>query len=68
MRAVLESVGVDVYKRQLVYGKKSSGGRNSEGKMTMRYIGGGHRKVISPLIPMQCQLLKEKQQTYQPRK
>ena len=24
----------------------SSGGRNNSGKMTMRYIGGGHKKVI----------------------
>ena len=29
-----------VPEKSLVYGKKSSGGRNSEGKMTMRYIGG----------------------------
>ncbi len=26
-------------------GKKSSGGRNNEGKMTMRYIGGGHKRM-----------------------
>src|ERR1700761_249095 len=24
----------------------SSGGRNNSGKMTMRYIGGGHKKVL----------------------
>ena len=24
---------------------KSSGGRNNQGKMTMRYIGGGHKKM-----------------------
>lgn len=26
--------------------KKSSGGRNNTGKMTMRYIGGGHKKML----------------------
>ncbi len=28
--------------KSLVVGKKSTGGRNNTGKMTMRYIGGGH--------------------------
>ena len=28
----------------LVVSKKRSGGRNADGKMTMRYIGGGHKK------------------------
>ena len=32
--------------KSLVFGKKSSGGRNNEGKMTMRYIGGGSKKII----------------------
>ncbi len=41
-----EEITASVPEKSLVYGKKSSGGRNSEGKMTMRYIGGGHRKVI----------------------
>ena len=41
-----EEITARVPEKSLVYGKKSSGGRNSEGKMTMRYIGGGHRKVI----------------------
>src|SRR5574344_3066940 len=31
--------------KSLVYGVRKSGGRNNEGKMTMRYIGGGHRKL-----------------------
>src|SRR5574344_1055843 len=31
--------------KSLVYGVSKSGGRNNEGKMTMRYIGGGHRKL-----------------------
>lgn len=30
--------------KSLVVGKKRSGGRNNTGKMTMRYIGGGHKK------------------------
>ena len=35
------------YQKSLfVFGKKSSGGRNNEGKMTMRYIGGGTRRLF----------------------
>jgi large subunit ribosomal protein L2 len=30
--------------KSLVVGKRRSGGRNNTGKMTMRYIGGGHKK------------------------
>lgn len=30
--------------KSLVVSQKRSGGRNSDGKMTMRYIGGGHKK------------------------
>jgi len=30
--------------KSLVYGKRKTGGRNNNGKMTMRYIGGGHKK------------------------
>ena len=29
---------------------KKSGGRNSAGKMTSRYIGGGHKKDLESLI------------------
>lgn len=32
--------------KSLVVTKKRSGGRNNTGKMTMRYIGGGHRKKL----------------------
>ena len=32
--------------KSLLLSKKRSGGRNNEGKMTMRYIGGGHKKII----------------------
>jgi large subunit ribosomal protein L2 len=31
--------------KSLVRGKKRTGGRNNTGKMTMRYIGGGHKKL-----------------------
>jgi large subunit ribosomal protein L2 len=31
--------------KSLVYGVRKSGGRNNEGKMTMRYIGGGHKRL-----------------------
>ena len=30
--------------KSLVVGKKKTGGRNNTGKMTMRYIGGGHKR------------------------
>jgi large subunit ribosomal protein L2 len=30
--------------KSLVAGKKKSGGRNNDGRMTMRYIGGGHKQ------------------------
>lgn len=31
--------------KSLVYGKKKSGGRNNDGRMTMRYVGGGHKQL-----------------------
>ena len=31
--------------KSLVVGKRSTGGRNNTGKMTMRYIGGGHKRM-----------------------
>ncbi len=37
-------VTTNVPERSLVEAKKRSGGRNSSGHMTMRYIGGGHKK------------------------
>ena len=39
-----EEITASVPEKSLVYGKRSTGGRNNEGKMTMRYIGGGHRQ------------------------
>ncbi len=32
--------------KSLLLPKKRSGGRNNEGKMTMRYLGGGHKKMF----------------------
>ena len=37
-------VTTNVPEKSLVETKKSTGGRNSSGHMTMRYIGGGHKK------------------------
>ena len=31
--------------QSLVFGLRKSGGRNNQGKMTMRYIGGGHKQL-----------------------
>ena len=31
--------------KSLLSPKKSSGGRNNDGKMTVRYIGGGHKQM-----------------------
>lgn len=41
-----EAITVDRPEKSLVVAKKRSGGRNNTGKMTMRYIGGGHRKKL----------------------
>ena len=32
--------------KSLVFGKRKTGGRNHVGKMTMRYIGGGHKQLF----------------------
>ena len=39
-----EEITASVPEKSLVYGKRSTGGRNNVGKMTMRYIGGGHKR------------------------
>ncbi len=39
-----EEITASVPEKSLVYGKRSTGGRNSSGRMTMRYMGGGHKK------------------------
>ena len=39
-----EEITASVPEKSLVCGKLSTGGRNAAGKMTVRYIGGGHKK------------------------
>src|SRR5574344_451003 len=40
-----EEVTAKKPEKSLTYGVRNSGGRNNQGKMTMRYIGGGHKKL-----------------------
>lgn len=40
-----ETITASAPEKSLVYGLNKSGGRNNEGKMTMRYIGGGHKQL-----------------------
>ncbi len=39
-----EEITASVPEKSLVIGKLSTGGRNNQGKMTARYIGGGHKR------------------------
>ena len=39
-----DAITTDKPEKSLLDPKKRSGGRNSQGKMTMRYLGGGHKK------------------------
>ena len=39
-----DAITTDKPERSLIAPKKASGGRNSQGKMTMRYTGGGHKQ------------------------
>ncbi len=39
-----DSITSSTPEKSLVKGKSKSGGRNGDGKMTMRYIGGGHKR------------------------
>jgi large subunit ribosomal protein L2 len=39
-----DTITADKPEKSLIAPKKRSGGRNNNGKMTMRYIGGGHKK------------------------
>ena len=41
-----DDVTTSVPEKSLVFGKKSTGGRNNYGKMTVRYRGGGHKKLM----------------------
>ncbi len=42
--STFEEITSSTPEKSLLVSKKSSGGRNNSGKMTMRYIGGGHKK------------------------
>ena len=39
-----ETITASAPEKSLVFGANKSGGRNNTGKMTMRYIGGGHKR------------------------
>jgi len=39
-----EEITTSKPEKSLIKGKSKSGGRNNQGRMTMRYIGGGHKK------------------------
>lgn len=39
-----EEITASAPEKSLVVGKSASGGRNNTGKMTMRYLGGGHKR------------------------
>ena len=43
--SALDEITTSKPEKSLVYGVRKSGGRNNQGKMTMRYIGGGHKKL-----------------------
>jgi len=42
--STFDDITTSTPEKSLLEGKRKSGGRNSNGKMTMRYIGGGHKK------------------------
>ena len=39
-----DTITTNAPEKSLVRGGSKSGGRNHDGKMTMRYLGGGHKK------------------------
>ena len=45
-----EEITASVPEKSLVFGKRSTGGRNNVGKMTMRYMGGGSQEKIQDLL------------------
>ncbi len=42
--SAFDSITTAKPEKSLVVGKRKTGGRNNKGKMTMRYIGGGHKR------------------------
>ncbi len=43
--SAFDEITADVPEKSLLAPSKRSGGRNNEGKMTMRYLGGGHKQM-----------------------
>ncbi len=43
--STFEEITTNKPEKSLVFGVRKSGGRNNQGKMTMRYIGGGHKRL-----------------------
>ena len=41
-----EEITTSTPEKSLLKGKNKKGGRNNQGRMTMRYIGGGHKQKI----------------------
>lgn len=46
LTADFKEITTDKPEKSLILSTKSSGGRNNSGKMTMRYLGGGHKKAL----------------------
>jgi large subunit ribosomal protein L2 len=44
--SAFDDITTSTPEKSLVVGKKSTGGRNNTGKMTVRYRGGGHKKCL----------------------
>jgi len=44
--SAFDDITTDKPEKSLLISKRSSGGRNNTGKMTMRYMGGGHKRKI----------------------
>lgn len=44
--STFEEITCSTPEKSLVFGKRKTGGRNHVGKMTMRYIGGGHKQLF----------------------
>jgi len=41
-----DDVTTSVPEKTLVFGKRSTGGRNNQGRITVRYRGGGHKRLV----------------------
>lgn len=41
-----EEITASAPEKSLVFGKRKTGGRNNDGRLTMRYIGGGHKQLF----------------------